>query len=324
MTSRRPREKTIRGVHPNAGIEAAYRARLERLVNEMAKSIEYWVPAAYRANLPELALDAAIDAQVEIEVREQISSAGKTEWVAYIDGDPLRTASGKPRKFKSRASALRNAKIELGQYVPTEDIQGAVNELAERWQAKFDAMAPELANYFSTQVAQRTDAALRTALKNGGISVEFQMTPAMRNIVQATTEANVGLIRSIPQQYLTNVQGAVMRSIQSGRDLGPLVEYLEKEHGVTRRRAAFIALDQNNKATSAMTRARQDEIGIVKARWRHSGGGKHPRPKHVAANGTEYDVKVGLPIGDKGQNVFPGEEPNCRCISISIIPTGLR
>jgi len=316
---RRPREKTLRAVHPNAGIEAAYRARIEKLVNEMARSVEYWVGAAYRANLPAIAQDA-IAPTIEIEVREQINAAGKTEWIAYVDGDPLRTNTGRPRKFKTQAAALRNAKIELGQHVPVEDLQEAVNELAVRWQAKFDAMAPALAEYFSTQVYERTDAALRKALKDGGISVQFQMTPAMENVLGSTIEANVGLIRSIPQQYLTNVQGAVMRSIQSGRDLGPLVEYLENQHGVTKRRAAFIALDQNNKATSAMTRARQDEIGVTEAYWRHSGGGKHPRPKHVAANGTKYDVKKGLPIGDKGQWVFPGEEPNCRCISVSIIP----
>ena len=40
---------------------------------------------------------------------------------------------------------------------------------------------------------------------------------------------------------------------------------------------------------AAMNRARQDELGIEKARWRHSGGGKHPRPTHVANDGKTYD-----------------------------------
>ena len=67
-------------------------------------------------------------------------------------------------------------------------------------------------------------------------------------------------------------------------------------------------------------RARQVELGITEAVWRHSGAGKKPRPKHVAASGKRYDVAKGMKIGDKGQWVLPGEEINCRCTSESILP----
>ena len=73
-----------------------------------------------------------------------------------------------------------------------------------------------------------------------------------------------------------------MRGIQTGRDLGQISRDLQDTFGVTRRRAAFIALDQNNKATASMTRARQTELGIKKAIWLHSHGGKKPRPTHTS------------------------------------------
>lgn len=109
-----------------------------------------------------------------------------------------------------------------------------------------------------------------------------------------------------------------MRSVTTGRDLAQLTTDLQKEFGITQRRAAFIARDQNNKATASMNRARQDELGIAEAIWVHSGGGKHPRPHHVAANGKRYNVKEGMLID--GEYIFPGEKPNCRCISKSVIP----
>jgi uncharacterized protein with gpF-like domain len=73
-----------------------------------------------------------------------------------------------------------------------------------------------------------------------------------------------------------------MRSVQSGRDLVQLTKDMQEQFGVTHRRAAFIARDQNNNATAAMTRARQDELRLNEAIWVHSGAGKHPRPTHVA------------------------------------------
>lgn len=312
----RKNEIRLRPVFPNAGVEAAYRKALRALVDEMAASVRYWVAAAYRANPPEMASD---DAPPSIAAQQIPTAAGKLRWVVYVDGQPIVGKKGQTRTFATEGAAVRAAKVELGQYLPAEELQEAMNDLAVRWQSNFDAMAPKLARYFSKKVSERSDGALRAALKKGGISVDFQMTPAMADVLEGTVQQNVALIKSIPQQYLTNVQGAVMRSVQTGGDLKSLTDYLVEQHGVTRRRAATIALDQNSKASSAMQRARQTELGIDEAIWRHSGAGREPRPKHVAANGTRYKVSEGLPIGDKGQYVWPGEEINCRCVGISIV-----
>ena len=148
------------------------------------------------------------------------------------------------------------------------------------------------------------------------------MTPATRDIMQATINQQVSLIKSIPSRYFTQIEGIVMRSVQIGRDLGQLTTDLQDQFGITKRRAAFIARDQNNKATASMNRARQDEIGVTEAIWVHSGGGKHPRPTHLKAGRekTRYDIKEGWLDPALGRHIFPGEEPNCRCVSKSIIP----
>ena len=142
----------------------------------------------------------------------------------------------------------------------------------------------------------------------------------MKDIVAATIQQNVALIKSIPQKYLSDVEGHVMRSIAAGRDLGTLSKALQKNYGVTRRRAAFIARSQNNLASASMNRVRQLEIGITKATWRHSAAGKVPRKTHVANNGKTFDVAKGWYDPHEKKWIQPGELPGCRCVSISIIP----
>jgi SPP1 gp7 family putative phage head morphogenesis protein len=268
--------KKIRAVRPNAGLEAAYRARLTGLVEEMQRSLAFWLKAAYRAKEPE----AAALAQ---DAPEGSFGAGM-----------------------SPAMALRDRMRKLGR----------------QWQKRFDRLAPELAKWFATKAADRADAALRSTLRDAGFTVRFKMTAAANDVLQAQIGANVALIRSIPEQHLKNIEGAVMRSIQTGRDLGSLTKELEQTYGVTRRRAAFIARSQNNMATATITRVRQQELGITQARWLHSGGGKHPRPSHLKASrdGVIYDTSKGWLDPEVGKEIFPGELPNCRCVSRPIVP----
>jgi SPP1 gp7 family putative phage head morphogenesis protein len=219
-----------------------------------------------------------------------------------------------------RAAYRANEPVMAQDRTPADELRDTIRKLARRWQKNFDEAAPELAQYFSRAVAERSSATLKAILKTAGFTVKFKITPAMRDIMSATVGQQVSLIKSIPSQYFTNIEGIVMRSVQTGRDLAQLTNDLQEQFGVTRRRAAFIARDQNNKATASMTRARQDELGITQAIRVHSGAGKHPRPTHVAMNGTKYDVSKGMRDPAVKRWIFPGEEINCRCISKSIIP----
>ena len=199
---------------------------------------------------------------------------------------------------------------------PAAILAAAFRKLARRWQRRFDKLAPELAEYFATAACDRSDAAMMAALRKAGFTVRFRMTAAQRDAVQAVIQENVSLIKSVASQHLAQVEGTVMRSIAAGRDLHTLAADLEKTHGVTKRRAAFIARDQNNKATAVLTRTRQIELGATQARWLHSAGGKTPRPEHVAFSGHLYDVRKGAYL--EGKWVWPGSEPNCRCVSVPV------
>lgn len=232
--------------------------------------------------------------------------------------EALTDAMHKSVEYWIRAAYRANAPEIAQDASPASLLQQVIRRLMRKWQKKFDEAAPELARYFATAVHRRTDNQLRAILKKSGFSVGFKMTREYNDVMQATVGEQVGLIRTIPQKYLSEVQGAVMRSVATGRDVATLQKDILKTYGVTKRRAALIARDQNNKATATLTRVRQDGLGIVEAEWLHSHGGKEPRPEHLAFSGKRYIIAKGAYL--EGKWVWPGTEINCRCVSRSIIP----
>jgi len=222
------------------------------------------------------------------------------------------------------AAYKRNEPLIAQDETPAGLLRKLIRRMVRRWQKRFNDMAPELADYFSQSVRDRLDAALKSILKKGGLAVEFKMTGPMRDVMNATIGEQVSLIKSIPAQYLGKVEGIVMRGVQTGRDLGQISKDLHEQLGVTKRRAAFIARDQSNKATASMSRVRQIEIAGPEAEavWVHSGGGKHPRPTHQKAgkDKTRYKVREGWYDPVEKKHIFPGELVNCRCVAGLYVP----
>jgi SPP1 gp7 family putative phage head morphogenesis protein len=337
--------KVLRAVHPNIGIRVEYRKRLDAIIASMNASYTHWLTAAYRRNEPEMAMDAA-EPQRVTAVQAKGATPGGYDWTVYVDGTILKGSNWTPRTFKSQAAA-ENAGLKAGSWnavltkpvlfadrfdlatlgrlpvvvTPAKNLQEALDGLGAQWAGRLDEMGPKLARWFATRVESRTAAGLQKVLRDGGMSVKFTMTPTMRDVFDATVGENVGLIRSIGSQYHTEVQGMVMRSVAVGRDLASLTNDLQARYGITRRRAAFIALDQNQKATSSFTRVRQTEAGITQAIWMHSSAGKVPRRTHLANNGKIYNIAEGWldPDPKVNKRIWPGELINCRCTSRPVV-----
>lgn len=208
----------------------------------------------------------------------------------------------------------------LAQDATSADVlRKVMKELSGRWEKRFDEGAKDLAKYFAQSAGKRSDKQLKAILKKAGFSVEFKMTKAQRDIIDATVNENVALIKSIPAEYFKNVEGDVMRSVQVGRDVGGLAKTLQKSYGVTKRRAQLISRDQNAKATATMQRARHLELGIEEAEWMHSSAGKTFRRTHVKQSGKRYNIKTGWYDPDAKVWCWPGTLINCKCTSRPII-----
>jgi SPP1 gp7 family putative phage head morphogenesis protein len=203
---------------------------------------------------------------------------------------------------------------------PAEQMQFEFKKLAERWQGKFDDMAPKVAESFLKNQFRGTSTAMRMALREAGWSIEFTMTTAIRDAFEASLAENVGLIKSIPSQYLQEVEGIVMRNYAAGRDLKSMAAEIRARYHVAANRAVLIARDQANKGNAVVLRARQTELGIKESIWMHSHAGKTPRPTHVAMNGKRYDVAKGMYDSAVKKWVFPSELIGCRCQGRSVLP----
>ena len=245
--------------------------------------------------------NAGIEAQYRIRLRKLVEAMHRSiiHWVS--------------------ASYKANAPEIAQDALPSIELRRAIRKLVRQWQRRFNLGAPRLAKWFAQSASRRSDIQLARILREAGFSVGFKLTRAQRDIINATVAQNVGLIKSIPQRYLEQVEGIVMRSVQRGGDLKQLTRDLQVQFRVTRRRAVFIARDQNIKAVSALNRARQIELKIESAIWMHSHAGKVPRRTHVANDGKRYDVVKGWYDPDEGRYIQPGELINCRCTSKSII-----
>jgi len=208
---------------------------------------------------------------------------------------------------------------------PARELAGIVAKLRRYWERRFDRAAKELAEYFATAVGERVDATLKSILRRGGFAVPFRPTRAMNDVMAGSVEENVSLIKSIPRQHLQQVQGIVMRGVQTGRDAGQISKDLQEQLGVTKRRAALISMDQSEKTTASLNRARQIEMGIEFGIWQHSGAGREPRESHVKAgrDAVRFSLRDGWLDPAIGKRIWPGTEINCRCCWRPVIPGDL-
>lgn len=203
---------------------------------------------------------------------------------------------------------------------PSLLLRAALRKWGGLWVSKFDTLSLELGKKFAAKSFGITQTQMRAALKDAGFTVKFKPTPGAAAAYQAVVAEQVNLIKSIPQQYLKDVESKVWGSVMKGADMHALSTDLRKTYGITRDRAAIIARDQNNKAKAIIERTRRQELGITHAIWQHSAGGKVPRATHVAMSGKAYPLAQGMYDSDEQAYVLPGELINCRCTSKAIIP----
>lgn len=268
-------------VFPNAGVEAWYAARLQWIVHNMASDLLKRVRAAWAEGI-------ATDEQIAAEL------------YAMTMGQDVKKMTAKP----TRGTLLRRA---LGEFGTT-------------WTKRIDDMSASIARDFALKNKAATSTAMRAKLKKAGFAVQFKLTDRMKDAYAAVVEYNVGLIKSIPQEYLTDVQTSVWQSVISGHDLKTLTDDLQDKYEIAWKRAALIASDQNSKAKAVFERTRRLDVGIKRAKWLHSHAGKVPRPTHVKKNGKSYDVAKGWYDPDADEYIWPGTLIKCRCADAAEIP----
>lgn len=139
------------------------------------------------------------------------------------------------------------------------------------------------------------------------------ITPRVQEIINASANEAASLIKLLPRQYISEVSGAVSRSIATGEYT---LDTLTRLYNGRKKWARNVAYDQTRKTFANINAQRMKDAGIDEFEWVHIGGSLHPRKLHVEMSGNIYKLSDPPYIGDMyGQRIHgkPGDLPNCAC-----------
>lgn len=137
--------------------------------------------------------------------------------------------------------------------------------------------------------------------------------PWLADMLRAWESQNLALIRSIPERYVDDLQGTVIRAINQGQSATDLSATIKSTYDTPVKRAQLIADDQVGKLHSQLVQARQQAIGVKEYVWRGILDARE-RPEHRAREGQTY--KWTNPPSDG----HPGQPVRCRCYPQPVWP----
>lgn len=273
-------------------------------------------PSASTAQAFESPLGALVDQMIK-ESRREILSLFTSD--VYDHGHDLAARIMQEEGLRPilRSVPVMDASIAVGARV-------LMNRLSARFKLLFDDAASEMTQKMVERTLSNSTTGLKGSLRDiaGNVTLKTDIfTAELRDVVSASISEAVGLIKRIPEKYLGQVQGDVMRSITTGQGLADLQPALEKQGATIKNWAKNTALDQTRKVYNSINKGRMQAVGIKKFQWIHSGGSNNPRELHIrkAENGglngriCSFDD---LPIIDDktGEKGIPGQLPHCHCV----------
>lgn len=237
------------------------------------------------------------------------------------------------RETERQVTALFKSPVAVESHVTTDASIASqsrilMNALQSQFVLMFRNAARGLSEQMVNEVQTNSATGLQRSLKEISANVTLKSDILKRgpvgDITKAAINENVGLIKSIPEQYLGKVRRAVMTSITTGNGLQDLQPFMEKQKGITQRHARNMALDQTRKTYNAINKGRMQNAGVGKFEWIHTGGSQKPRQDHIEMSGNVYSFDD-LPVIDErtGERGIPGQAPNCRCTMRPVLDFGV-
>lgn len=152
------------------------------------------------------------------------------------------------------------------------------------------------------------------ALLRGAYGVDIVTAePAIDALMRVWEAENLRLIKSIPTQYLENLQGRIVAAVARGETLRSLTAFVRETYRLPTERAELIARDQIGKLNGRLTGYRQTNIGVSEYRWRGTLDARE-RDAHVSREG-----KV-ISWDSPPEDGHPGEPIRCRCWAEPVLP----
>ncbi len=202
-----------------------------------------------------------------------------------------------------------------------DQIVAALNSLLSRWSSPdFEKQADTLASQFVRTANRANQDGFN---RDFGIDI-FSDPDGLSDYLDISAFENANLIKSIPQQYLGQVQAIVTQNVRTGQRPAVIAKQLEERFGVSQSRAKFIARDQTAKINGDLSAMRQQAVGMTKFRWVTSKDSRvRDRHRAISRRKTDYGVGVyrwdDLPKNEKGVPIKPGDDYQCRCVAVPVV-----
>lgn len=139
-----------------------------------------------------------------------------------------------------------------------------------------------------------------------------------RQALEAWTQLNVGLIKTIPSNTLDKMRDIVMTGYQNGETTTSIIKKIQRAYSISRRRARLIARDQLGKLNADITKKQQQDAGVDEYEWSDSRDEK-VRKRHHELDGKRFRWDD-PPIVDQktGRRCHPGQDYQCRCCALPV------
>lgn len=152
----------------------------------------------------------------------------------------------------------------------------------------------------------------------------YRSEPWLADLQANWVARNAALIKTIPQQYMAQVEALIRDAALKGLQPAELKKQIMELTGVSERRAKVIARDQMAKANAELTKYRQEDLGITEYTWltsrdervRGTPGGRYAsaRPSHYAREGGRFSWAKPPEGGHPGMAIL------CRCVALPVFP----
>lgn len=288
----------------SVSIASRYYGKLKPLIDQMHKETTAQLVALFKH--PSFAEDAAdLKREYERQAKPLIAAVTAGKCAAALELERL------PMVVTMDASIASQARI-------------ITNKLTDKFTALFGSVAAPLATDTVQQTDENSASTLKGSLKDlsGGVAFKTDfVSEGVNDAITASVASNVDLIKRIPEEYMSDITGATMRSITLGNGLADLQPYLTKKYEGTQRQAQLMCMDQTRKAYTSINTERMKSVGVNEFEWVHGGGSRHPREYHAnVLNGNTYSLDDPPIIDPKtGERGLPGQLPNCHCTMRPIV-----
>jgi SPP1 gp7 family putative phage head morphogenesis protein len=206
------------------------------------------------------------------------------------------------------------------------------NKLVDKWSKRFNTFGTRWTKSMISKVEAQSEKDLSKSMEklSGGLAIKTdQISGKTRNNILASSDQAASLIKTIGQDYTTEVKQAVARAITN--DASSFTELKSSIHNMLQNRykkhknkAYNVARDQMRKSYTNITASRMKDIGVAEYIWRHGGGVKELRSHHKNyLNGKTFSLDdppvIDPSTGKKGK---PGDDYFCSCYMEPVIRFG--